>query len=540
MANLNSSAIWSATSNDPPKPAGCTPGTVPSLSVLFIDPQRSIKLSKGTPPQPNHFVDLNLDQTVNAIIVTRQEYNLAGIFRDPLRVKDDVEYRHEVFHDLEDEPLRDAFSTFALEMHKMRKYLAQAEKLHHPNQEKRWHIEAIMIYCAAVCALEQALASSTAKSRALGHQFRQYLSTYVESSQFKTLCSEVRELLSELDAITYSVHIKGDTFSVRHYEQEADYSEAIEATFQKFRQGAVHDHHTEFHEYADMNHVEAKVLEFVALLNPDSFERLNDLHARSKDYLDPTVAEFDREIQFYLAYKEYMTQFEAIDRHFCYPDVSESDKHVYAKDCFDIALGKKLLSASKSVVCNNFELKNHERMMVVTGPNQGGKTTFARMFGQIFFLASLGCPVPGTAAALLLADEIFTHFERQEDINNLRGKLKDDLVRIHRILRTASPRSILVMNEIFTSTSLTDGLFLSEKIMEESIKLDVLGVWVTFIDELASYDDSVVSMISSVDPSKTIRTFKIVNASATGRSYAMALAQKYDLTPERIKERVQS
>lgn len=96
------------------------------------------------------------------------------------------------------------------------------------------------------------------------------------------------------------------------------------------------------------------------------------------------------------------------------------------------------------------------------------------------------------------------------------------------------------MNEIFTSTSLTDGLFLSEKVMQDAIKLDVIGIWVTFIDELASYGDTVLSMISTVNPSQGERTFKIVKASATGRSYAMALAHKYDLTPERIRERVQS
>jgi DNA mismatch repair ATPase MutS len=193
------------------------------------------------------------------------------------------------------------------------------------------------------------------------------------------------------------------------------------------------------------------------------------------------------------------------------------------------------------VVCNDFELEAGRRMIVVSGPNQGGKTTFARMFGQLFHLAGLGCPVPGTSARLILGDRIFTHFERQEKIDNLRGKLKDDLVRIHRILERAGPRSVLVMNEIFTSTSLADALFLSEKIMEEAGRLDVIGVWVTFIGELASYNDKVMSMVSAVDPLQTAtRTFKVVRAPASGRSYAMSLAEKYGLTAERIRERLQS
>lgn len=540
MASSNPSSFWRAGSKEEPRLAGCAPDTVPALSVLFLDPQRSIKLSKTLPPQPDYFVDLNIDQAVDTIIATRQEYNLAGVFREPLRAKDDVEYRHEVFHDLEEQPLQQALIAFAVEMRKMRNHLAQVEKLNYLYQSKRWYIEAILVYCDAVIALAQAMMASAAKSRALDGLLREYLSAYVTSAQFKTLNNEVRSLLSELDAITYSVRINGDTLTVRHYGDEADYSAVIEATFEKFRQGQVHDHRVKISEYPEMNHIEAKVLDFVALLNPDSFQRLDDLHARSKNYLDATIAEFDREIQFYLAYIEYMAGFSKIDRHFCYPCVSESDKHILARNCFDIALGKKLLLVGKSVVCNDIELKNGERMIVVSGANQGGKTTFSRMFGQMFYLTSMGCPVPGTEASLLLSNEIFTHFERQEDINNLRGKLKDDLVRIHHILRSATPRSVLVMNEIFTSTSLTDGLFLSEKVMKEAINLDVLGIWVTFIDELASYGESVVSMISTVDPSQTLRTFKIIRASATGRSYAMALAHKYALTPESIKERVQS
>ena len=120
------------------------------------------------------------------------------------------------------------------------------------------------------------------------------------------------------------------------------------------------------------------------------------------------------------------------------------------------------------------------------------------MFGQLHYLAALGVPVPARDARLFLADRVFVHFEKEEDIATLRGKLDDG--RAHaRILEHATANSVVVINEIFASTTLADAITLGERMLQQIIDLDCLAVLVTFIDELATLAPQTVSMVATVE-----------------------------------------
>lgn len=507
-----------------------------ACSILFESD--SDRASDDALPAPEFFADLNCDQIVASITAGREEYNLQPFFHACLHRIDAIRYRHEVMQDLENPDLHGAVIEFAQGLSDVREHLTRVRKLHYKEQRQAWFVDAVEIYCRDVSTLAHALSRPQLRSRGFV-RFRDYVLGYAESPHLNSLSAGARALKAELSAVRYCVQIRGSGFTVRRYEQEADYSAEVEATFEKFKQGAVRDYLVKFNSGPEMNHVEAKILEFVAKLHPKLFGALDRFCTDRAVFIDSTIAAFDREVQFYVAYLDYIAPLRRAGLKFCYPGISDRGKEVYDYEGFDVALAHKRIGAGGTIVCNDFRLGGTERILVVSGPNQGGKTTFARAFGQIHYLASIGCPVAGAEAQLFLFDGLFTHFEREEKVENLRGKLEDDLLRIQGLLAKATTNSIIILNEVFTATTVNDECFLSKKVMEKIVALDALCVWVTFVDELASFGPQTVSMVSTVVPENpALRTFKILRRPADGLAYALAIAQKYGLTYHSILERL--
>lgn len=504
-------------------------------SILFDGP---FSIDQHTSAEPACFADLHLDQVVESITKGREDYQLRPFFHVPLHGTAAVQYRHDILHDLENEAVQKAITVFAQQLRRMRASLAQADKLYYRYQQQRWFLDAVDMYCGAINSLSADLSGLELNSRGL-HTFAEYLAKYSESENVLQLRLETRTLYDDLAGVRYCILIRGNRVTVSKYGEVPDYSAEVEETFAKFKQGAVKDYLVKLPDHPAMDHVEARVLELVARLYPVPFQALEDYCARHRTFRDDTIMTFDREVQFYLAYLAFTQQLKAAGLPFCYPAVSASSKEILAQDTFDIALASNLVAEKSPVVRNDFALADAERIFVVTGPNQGGKTTFARMVGQVHYLASLGLPVPGSEARLFIPDRIFTHFEKEEDLSTLRGKLEDELVRIHDILEQATGKSIIIMNESFASTTLQDAVYLGTQALRQITELDALCVYVTFVDELASLSDATVSMVSTVVPDDpAVRTYKVVRQPADGLAYAAALAEKYRLTYESLKTRI--
>ncbi len=510
--------------------------SAPFYSILFDDRESSVQFELQ--PIPDCFRDLNLDQIVDTITAGRDDYNLKAFFYAPLTRVEAVNYRQEIFRDLENSDMLQPVLSFAEEMRRMRAHLALSEKRYYKRQRQVAFLDAAETYCSAVVSLTQNLIAIGPNSRGL-QQFRSFLVQYSGSEDFKLLKEETEKIRTVLATVRYSLHIRQGRVTVDRDQGSRDYSLEVLETFEKFRQADLRSLRLRMPSSNEMNHIEARILELVAKLHSDIFTHLEEFCGQFRNYCHEVIAVFDREIQFYLSVLQQLEQVRKAGLAFCYPELSSLSKEVEALETFDFALANRLVRARRDVVTNSFYLRGPERIFVVSGPNQGGKTTFARTFGQLHYLAALGCPVPGKSAKLLLFDHIFTHFEKEENVQNLRGKLEDELVRINETLETATARSIVIMNESFLSTTLNDALFLSREVMKQIADLNLLCVSVTFLDELASFNEATVSMVSTVDPKDPQeRTFKVVRKPADGLAYAIAIAEKYQLTYHAVKARL--
>lgn len=505
------------------------------VSVLFDTAKTDVGQTAG---QPAHFTDLRLDQIVERVVAGRTEYQLAPHFYAPLATAESIEYRQSVFRDLDQKDVLDAVRSFSGEMRELRRRLATSAKLRHVYQAQAWFLDAVAVYLGAVSTLTEDLHRARLRSpAALG--LIDHLDAYLGSEPYLRLADEAQSLREALAGLSYTLLIHGDRVTVDRYSDEADYSVEVEGTFRRFQQRDAKNFLMELTTSSFMNHVEEAILDRVARLFPEVFGPLSEFCAVHRDFMDLTVTRFDREVQFYVAYLEYIEPLRQADLPFCYPVVSATN-HLAATQAFDLALAHDLVQAGTPVVCNDFELRGAERIFVVTGPNQGGKTTFAKTLGQLHHLGSLGCPVPGRVAQLTLPDRIFTHFERQERVEDLRGKLENDLVRVRTILEQATSRSVVLMNEVFSSTTFEDALWLSERVLRRMIELDLVGVWVTFIDELTSLGPQTVSLVAGIDPQDAARrTFVVERRPGDGLAYAEAIARKHDLTYAQLEGRLQ-
>lgn len=517
----------------------------------------SILFSRAEPepiaPDSDLIKDLNIGQVIESLTAGKRDYRLNQWFLMPLASAEEIGYRHAVFRDCMIPENRAAFQRFARGMKEVRHFFFEMEQNEYEKAKEACFLEMALAYCSCLETLQEDMEkTSSFQSDGLAG-FRRCLTEYVNSDGISEIKYEAERISAELSGVEYVLRIDGTEIAVELsaekmqrkrqenladvLSEETDYSSEIKQFFERFHGGKLSAYRFQMEEHR-INDLETEMLSLVVGLYPETFGKLHSFKERYEDLLSEDILLFDREIQFYLSYLEVLEVLEKKGLTFCLPEVSQQTKQMAGQDCFDFSLALKLIYSRQEIVCNDFSLTGKERIMVVTGPNQGGKTTFARMVGLVHYLASLGLPVPGRAVRLYPVSRLYTHFERQESQSTLSGKLQEDMIRIHGILTRADGDSLVIINEMFSSTTLQDAVWLGKQVLKRLSELDTFCIYVTFLEELSGFNEKTVSMVSQVAGEGNTRTYKINRQKADGRAYAFSVAEKYRLTYENITERI--
>ncbi|WP_267398089.1 DNA mismatch repair protein MutS [Pseudomonas sp. GM_Psu_2] len=180
-------------------------------------------------------------------------------------------------------------------------------------------------------------------------------------------------------------------------------------------------------------------------------------------------------------------------------------------------------------VANDVTLDNDTRMLVITGPNMGGKSTYMRQTALIVLLAHVGSFVPAASCELSLVDRIFTRIGSSDDLAGGRSTFMVEMSETANILHNASEHSLVLMDEVGRGTSTFDGLSLAWAAAEQLARLRAWTLFATHYFELTVLPDGQPSVanvhLNATEHNDRIVFLHHVLPGPASQSYGLAVAQ---------------
>jgi DNA mismatch repair protein MutS len=264
------------------------------------------------------------------------------------------------------------------------------------------------------------------------------------------------------------------------------------------------------------------------------------------------LAGLEAELAFYLGAARLVNELRAAELPLCRPEIASSGERVCTIDgvySLDLALrlrtARNISDLAHVVVPNAVTFGPNATTFILTGPNSGGKTTYARAVGQAQALFQAGLLVPGRHARISPVDGIYTHFAVAERLDINGGRLAEELDRLAQIFRQAGPASLVLLNEPLASTDHAAARLLSRDIL---FGLRLLGARVLFVTHLHELVDDalagdasagIVSLVAGLEMhigngSEPAPSYQIVPGRPQIAGYAAELARQHGLSLAQI------
>ena len=200
--------------------------------------------------------------------------------------------------------------------------------------------------------------------------------------------------------------------------------------------------------------------------------------------------------------------------------------------CYQIRAGRHPVveATVEQFIANDLELDQDRRMLLITGPNMGGKSTYMRQCAHIVLLAHIGSYVPAESAVIGCTDRIFTRIGAGDDLAGGNSTFMVEMRETAHILRHATPRSLVLMDEIGRGTSTYDGLALATAVAEYLARqINSCVLFATHYFELTELADSNANIhnvhVRAAEVDKGIVFLHQVSAGAASKSYGLQVAR---------------
>ena len=478
------------------------------------------------------FQDLNLDQVIERLTY-KWGKNVKKYFRYIPQSPEEVSYRRAIYRDIGKPEVYAALVKFTEDLEKVETIRREKEKVRIPLQKYVWQIREVGAYCDVYEELAKSLDSAGLASDGM-KGFLSVLKEILESGGYRKLEEQIKKVLEEIRQLRFVITYDKDRMSVelRELEGEGNYGKML----REKRGGDVRRLQNPFIADPTLTEMEQSCLEVIQKKKPELFAHIEQTAEMSEGYEKEVLHRFEREVIFYLSFRSLQLDMEESGFKFAEPSMDEGRK-MEAKGLYDMALALTNRTKEKEVVPNDFGYEEGEKFFVLTGPNQGGKTTFARSLGQLVYLAQMGLDVPAESANVHFFPDIQTHFSVEESVETGRGKLKEELVRLAPMMEQHKQGTFVVINELFTTAASYDAEIMGRNVLEHFIALGCMGIYVTHLRELCSAGDGVVSLKATLDDHR-VQTFRIERGEADDTACAENVVNKYRLTYEQLKERL--
>jgi DNA mismatch repair ATPase MutS len=204
--------------------------------------------------------------------------------------------------------------------------------------------------------------------------------------------------------------------------------------------------------------------------------------AQSADHVLQFFGQLRAELGFYVSCLKLRDRLAARHEPICLPSPRPADRPTMtARGLYDVSLS---LDTEDRLVGNDVDAEG-KTLVMITGANQGGKSTFLRSVGVAQLMMQAGMFVGAESFSADVRDGVFTHFKREEDLTMRSGKLDEELTRMSDLVDAMSERALLLSNESFASTNEREGSEIAWQIVRALLDSGVKVVFVTHLFELA-------------------------------------------------------